>query len=210
MATSTLAGPQSGTRTSRMDERLVFAKTHEGQSEVRARGFGLSLTARRVLIMVDGTRSVAELSPLLRPGEIDGVLTQLESMRLIQRVDFDVPPQRGEIPADEPSLGGIGGIGGVVAALHPSDSVAHGVDVTPHEEPHMVTIDAAKRRAVRELNERLGPDSETMAIRIEQCRNIDELRDRLREAERLVAGFLGESAAQDFVRAMRRRYSPAT
>jgi hypothetical protein len=49
-----------------------------------------------------------------------------------------------------------------------------------------------------------------MAIRIEHCRNVDELRDRLREAERLVAGFLGENAAQEFVRAMRRRYSAAT
>jgi len=175
-----------------MDERLVFAKTHEGHAEVRARSSGLSLAARRVLIMVDGTRSVAELSPLLRPGEIDAVLSHLESMRLVQRVDFDVPYHREEAAADDPAHG-----------------MAHGADPGV-EEPHLATLDGAKRRAVRELNERLGPDAEIMAIRIEHCRNVDELRDRLREAERLVAGFLGESAAQEFVRAMRRRYSAAT
>ena len=196
MATMTLAGPQTAVRSSKLDERLVFAKTRDGQAEVRARRFGLSLTARRVLIMVDGTRSVAELAPLLRPGEIDGVLAKLESMRLIQRVDFDVPPQRDELPPDAPSLGG------GLTTLHPTEPPSA-------DEPQLVTIDAAKRRAMRELSERLGPDSETMAIRIEHCRSVDELRDRLREAERLVAGFLGESAAQDFVRAMRRRYSQA-
>jgi hypothetical protein len=43
-----------------------------------------------------------------------------------------------------------------------------------------------------------------MSMRIEKCKNADELRDRLREAERLVAGMIGEAAAQDYVRALRR------
>jgi hypothetical protein len=68
-----------------------------------------------------------------------------------------------------------------------------------------MTLDEARRRAVRELNDRLGPDATTMSIRIEQCTNAEDLRERLREAERLVAGFLGDLVAQDFVRALRRR-----
>jgi hypothetical protein len=44
-----------------------------------------------------------------------------------------------------------------------------------------------------------------MAMRIENARNADELKERVREAERLVAGYLGEAAAQDYMRALRRR-----
>ena len=75
----------------------------------------------------------------------------------------------------------------------------------PPEERNLLTLEEAKRRAVRELLDRLGPDGDQMAQRIERCRNADELRERLREAERLIAGFFNESAAQDFVRALRRR-----
>jgi regulator of protease activity HflC (stomatin/prohibitin superfamily) len=67
------------------------------------------------------------------------------------------------------------------------------------------SLEAVKRRAVRELSDRLGPDAEVMAVRIEQCRTPDELRQRLHEAERLVAGILGEAQGQDFLRALRRR-----
>ncbi|HUN91455.1 MAG TPA: hypothetical protein VMU33_05335 [Burkholderiaceae bacterium] len=196
MATISAVARETGARQVRIDERVVFAKTAEGIAEVRARAFGLSLSARRVLIMVDGTRSVSELSPLLRPGEIDAVLMQLESMRLVFRVD---PDAQGVEDGPEEQAG---------APARLNDGAAPGSEPVA-EESHMATVDGAKRRAVRELNERLGPDAETMAIRIEQCRGVDELRDRLREAERLVAGFLGESAAQEFVRAMRRRYSTA-
>jgi hypothetical protein len=44
-----------------------------------------------------------------------------------------------------------------------------------------------------------------MAMRIEACRSIDEFRERVREAERYVAGALGTAAAQDYLRALRRR-----
>ena len=39
----------------------------------------------------------------------------------------------------------------------------------------------AKRRAVRELNDRLGPEADVMAMRIEACRSIDEFRERVRD-----------------------------
>ena len=66
-------------------------------------------------------------------------------------------------------------------------------------------FDSVKRRAIRELADRLGPDAEVMASRIDQCRSTEELRQRLHEAERLVAGMLGEMQAQEFLRTLRRR-----
>jgi len=176
-------------RQARVDESLVFAKTARGAAEVSARGAGLSLTERRLLILVDGRRSVQQLAPVLRPGEIEIVLERLEALGLVVRVagEFEEPvtPTQG---FDQRYGNGLPDV--------PMESV---------EDRQLVTLETAKRRAVRELNERLGPDAETMAIRIEHCRSVEELRERMREAERLVAGFVGEHAAQEFVRALRRR-----
>jgi hypothetical protein len=72
-------------------------------------------------------------------------------------------------------------------------------DLTP------ITLEEAKRRASRELTDRLGPDAEVVAIRLENCKSIEEFRERVREAERLIAAVLGQPVAQEYLRALRRR-----
>ncbi len=168
-----------------MDERLVYAKTSKGAAEVAARGGALSLAVRRVLIMIDGKRTVAELAPLLRPGEIGGVLHTLESMGFVQAMQGAETTARAAAHA--------GDVDGPTTVGHAAEERVH------------VTLEDAKRRAVRELNDRLGPEAEVMAMRIEQCRTADEFRERMREAERLVSGMMGEAVAQEFMRALRRR-----
>lgn len=164
-----------------MKDQLVYAKTQRGTVEVANRAGGLSLAARRVLIMIDGKRTVGELAPLLRPGEIEVVVTNLETQGYVQRI--------GGVETAAPATP-------VGVALDPITGEAT-------EERTMVTLDEAKRRAVRALMDRLGPDAETMSIRIEQCKNVDDLRERLREAERLVAAILGEAAVEGYQRALR-------
>ncbi|HTT11837.1 MAG TPA: hypothetical protein VMG60_13165 [Burkholderiaceae bacterium] len=162
------------------DDWLVYAKTAKGVAEVGSRSGAVSLAARRVLIMIDGKRTVAELAPLARTGEIGTIIEQLEAQGFVQPAPAvapaapapPVPPE----PADE--LG---------------------------EDRLVSNFEVVKRRAVRELSDRLGPDAEVMAVRIEHSRSTDELRQRLHEAERLVAGMLGDAQAQEFLRALRRR-----
>ena len=94
-----------------MDGTLIFAKTPRGVAEVAARGPQLSMTSRRVLIMMDGRRTVDELSQIVRPGEIDGIIAQLESAGLIVRVNagapLDVPTVNGrESDAELPAASG--------------------------------------------------------------------------------------------------------
>jgi hypothetical protein len=166
-----------------MKDQLVYAKTQRGTVEVTNRAGGLTLAARRVLIMIDGKRTVAELAPLLRPGEVDGVIANLEAQGYVQRV---------------------GGTEGVAPAA-PVGVALDPITGEATEERTMVTLDEAKRRAVRALIDRLGPDAETMSIRIEQSKSVDELRERLREAERLVAALLGEAAVEGYQRALRQK-----
>jgi hypothetical protein len=166
-----------------MDGSLVYLKTPKGIAEISLRSAQLPMTTRRILIMIDGKRTVDDLAVLLRPGEIDAVMTQLESAGLIQRVSHNSP-------LDVPTVFGRDDL---PAATSSGD------------DPNPMTLEEAKRRAVRELNDRLGPDAETLAIRIEHCRSIEDFRERVREAERFVSAMLGPVAAQDYVRALRRR-----
>jgi hypothetical protein len=164
-----------------IDERLVYAKTAKGVAEVNTRSGAVPLTARRVLIMIDGKRTVAELAPLAKPGEVATIITQLETQGLVY-------PAHAGTPTTPP------------AAAPP----AEGGDEAG-EDRLVASFDTIKRRAARELSDRLGPDAEVMAVRIEHARTPDDLRQRLHEAERLVAGMLGDAQAQEFVRALRRR-----
>jgi hypothetical protein len=170
-----------------MDGSSVYSKTPKGVAEVAARSAQLSMTTRRVLIMVDGKRTIDELAVLLRPGEIDAVITQLESAGLIQRNSathaIDVPTVAGRM----------------------LDPVSPSTQGGAPDEQNPMTLDEAKRRAVRELTDRLGPGAESLAIRIEGCKTIEDFRERVREAERLVTAALGPAAAQDYLRALRKR-----
>jgi len=163
-----------------LDDWLVYAKTAKGAAEVASRSGAVSLAARRVLIMIDGKRTIAELSPLARTGELSAIVEQLEAQGLVQPVQASAP-----------------GPASIWAQPEASDEFA--------EDRLSGSFDAVKRRAIYELADRLGPDAEVMASRIDQCRSTEELRQRLHEAERLVAGMLGEMQAQEFLRALRRR-----
>lgn len=158
-----------------LDDRLVYAKTARGVAEISERSGAVPLAVRRVLIMIDGRRSIAELAPLAPPGEIGTIVEQLEAQGLVYPAHADAAGARAE----------------------------H-ADALVEDRP-AATFEALKRRAVRELSDLLGPDAEVIAVRIEQTRTQEDLRHRLLEAERLVAGLLGEAQAQDFLRALRRR-----
>lgn len=188
-----------------LNDKIVFAKTPKGSAEVAARGGGLTMAARRILIMIDGKRSIGELTAMLRSNEIETVIGLLESQGFIQRssgASGGPPTVFGNTRIDEPAreLPPLPPLPPLPRETLEVNTVGNDVDERP-----LLTIEEAKRRAVRELNDRLGPEAEIMSVRLEQTRTADELRDRLREAERLVAGLLGEAAAADYLRALRRR-----
>ncbi len=81
--------------TREFDPRLVFAKTDSGATEVAARAFKLSTSERRILILLDGRRRLADLPPFARPGELDPIVDRLEACGLIALAGIaDHPAQR--------------------------------------------------------------------------------------------------------------------
>lgn len=67
-------------------DTTTYRKTAKGTQEVADRALGLEKHVRRLLIMIDGARDVAELSVYVRPGELMSALTRLAAEGLIETV----------------------------------------------------------------------------------------------------------------------------
>ena len=158
-----------------MADLRVFAKTPKGAAELAARSGALSLAQRRLLILVDGVRDVGELATLV-PSALQDSLAVLEQGGFI-------------------SL--IGGAAGE------ADTVQGVPSLIPEAE--MTTVQEARTRAVRAINDLLGPSGDALAMAIEVAQSGEELRPLIREAERLVALAHGPAAAQAFIAGVRRR-----
>lgn len=63
---------------------VVFAKTTKGQEEITTKASGLTPRQRRVMIMVDGKRTVDELRDLLQTDDLQHTLGLLEEFGLIE------------------------------------------------------------------------------------------------------------------------------
>ncbi len=78
-----------------MEDTTVYRKTGKGAAEIARRDNGLAAKLRRALIVIDGNKDIAELSVLMRPGELDTILAQLEADGYIETVDIqDLDPGR--------------------------------------------------------------------------------------------------------------------
>jgi hypothetical protein len=66
-----------------LDPRLVYARTAAGISEVTHRLEALSPGARRMLFLIDGRRSLAQLPGHARPGELPKLVEELLAAGLI-------------------------------------------------------------------------------------------------------------------------------
>ena len=60
------------------------------------------------------------------------------------------------------------------------------------------TLEALRRLAARALTDSVGPAAETLAIRIERAKSVDELRPLFAQAVSLVQSMRGRSAAEAF------------
>ncbi len=78
-----------------VDDSTVFRKTPRGTLEVAERTFGLDRNLRRLLIVIDGIKDVAELSAFVRSAEVDASIAQLETKGFIERLTpGEEPPSR--------------------------------------------------------------------------------------------------------------------
>jgi hypothetical protein len=141
----------------------IYRKTDKGKQEVTDHALGLDAHLRRLLIMIDGQRDVAELSVYVRAGDLESAFTRLVAEGFAEEVGTgEVDPGR------------------VARAPAANDPVVFaGIKIRA-----MTEIRARIRG-------RLGPMADLLVAEINNCSSALELRDRLRKLENSLTQLMG-------------------
>ncbi|MFM2274209.1 MAG: hypothetical protein RL211_81 [Pseudomonadota bacterium] len=161
-----------------MNPGTIYLKTDKGRAEIAQRSGGISAGQRRLLIMVDGKKTVNELGAFVRIGELESALDQLRLLALIESADAAVTLQEPVAP-------------GFVAA----DAADPPRPATNPEEFARVRLEASSF-----VRERLAAAAGPICTAIDQCGSPAELRKMLRGVEIFVGDKLSVDEAKKFAR----------
>ncbi len=161
-----------------MDAGTVYFKTEKGRAEIAERSAGLTSIQRRLLIVIDGKKTVSELAALARIDEVPGAIEQLIRLRLI---------------------------GANAATVELIEPVATGFSHSRSgEEPRAATsvplFEEVRSGASGFVRERLGKSGEPICAAIDRCQNPEELRKMLRGVEIFIGQRLDADTTQAFAR----------
>jgi hypothetical protein len=161
-----------------MNPGRTYIKSDQGRAEVAQRSGALSPLQRRVLIVIDGQKTVNDLDAVVRAGELAPVLAHLLQAGLIVAT-------------------------GEVAPL--LQAVAPGFLAAQAQEPPRPATSQAEFKAVRQqavsfVQERLGEAGEPICSAIERCDSPAELRKLLRGVEIFIGQRLSAETTQAFAR----------
>jgi hypothetical protein len=182
-----------------LNPNTVYFKTEAGVSEVKARVLGLRAELRRLLILVDGTAPLSRLAIFVRGSEIDYLIAELELQGLVtsgmgaltaigESIVVRPSPTRASLPVSTPTA----------PVLDSPSPVPHA-----NLEPTTGQMLAVRYTAINTLNELLGPDALSLAAKIEQCKDAQELRVAITDIRQTLDRQLGADTGQRFLDAVR-------
>lgn len=149
----------------------VFRKTAKGLEEIEKRTHRLGIKLRMALVLVNGERDAAEIITDVRDNG-ESLLAELLAGGFIEPAGGAQPA----VVASPPAQASAGAAPGIqVADLH-----------------------AAQRAAVKAIEEMLGPEGESIALKIERCKTAVELQGVLEKTRDLIRMSRGETRAQKF------------
>ncbi|MFZ3084600.1 hypothetical protein [Rhodoferax ferrireducens] len=157
---------------------MAFSKTDAGRAEMAGRSRNLSALQRRVLILVDGQRTVNALGAFVRVGELDAVLDHLLHEGLIESTAISAGLQ-------EPATPGF---------------TAAEMDEAPRPATSPQEFIKVRQLASDFVQDKLGSAGEPICAAIDRCESPFELRKMLRGVEIFVGQRLSAETAQVFAR----------
>lgn len=157
---------------------MNYFKTDKGRAEIAERSHALTVVQRRLLIVIDGHRTVNDLGAFVRVDELDGALEWLQHEGLIESTSFFAELSPPAAP-------------GYIAAS-PSDS--------PRPATSPQEFEKVRQQASSYVLERLGPSGEPICGAIERCTNPADLRRLLRGVEVFIGERLSPDTTQEFAR----------
>lgn len=185
-----------------MNFALIYFRTARGDEELNSHSRALTPAMRRMLIMIDGKRTAAELELFAREGEFDEIIAALKAHGLIRSNGMESAAGPRVAPPDATTL--------IVRPGGPTDrrtSAAPAVMQPPAPAPDTraaqqaaATLEERKRAAISALYARLGPYGEEPAQRILACKTFEALQEQIRSAGQRIALFRDAQAAQEYVR----------
>ena len=140
-----------------------YTKTDAGRAEIAKRSAALNAGQRRLLIVIDGSRSWEDLAVLVRPGELEAALERLLVLGLIEALDQFAP-----------SVSAAG-----TAALE----LRATIPLASHSEDCRQVC----QQVARYITQCLGSAAEPICDAIHRCESRVELRKLLRGIEIFVA-----------------------
>ncbi len=155
---------------------IIFRKTAKGVAEIETRAHRLSPRMRSALILVDGKRDAQDMK-LLITQQAEETLQTLAEQGFIEAVGETVRSQSSSAPTAAPA----------------ADARVAAPAAKPGPD-----FENLRRGSVRALNEALGPSAESLAIRIERARNLQELQPLLSQAAKLIGAARGAAAAEAY------------
>lgn len=181
-----------------LNPNSIYRKTEAGVAEIQARALGLRAELRRLLILIDGTAPIERLAAFVRGSEVDFLLAELETQGLIAPVSMASPP----------GIGVAIGRGAVGLAPSPFRANANGSLTNPISgdglpEPTAAQVMAVRREAIRVLHDILGPAADRLAIRIENCKDAQQIRTTINEVRQILNQQVGATAGKRFIDAVR-------
>ncbi|RZT95222.1 hypothetical protein [Rivibacter subsaxonicus] len=162
----------------------IYRKTDKGQAEIATRVHHLAPRLRSGLIMVDGKRTDEELRKMILP-PADETLQALIKDGFIEAI---------AVTADRPSPRATPAAGDPQPAAAPAQSAPTAPVLAA------LTADEVRKRAVRWINDKLGPVGEGLSIRLEKAKSREDLRTALASAENVVRDQLGAGRLAEFQR----------
>lgn len=161
-----------------MNPGMKYIKTDKGRAEIAERSPAVSALQRRVLIVIDGKKTVNDLGAFVRVGELDAVLAHLLREGMIEPTDH-------------------------IAVLQ--EPVAPGFAAAEASEPPRAATSLEEFRKVRMqasqfVGETLGAASEPITDAIDRSESPAELRKLLRGVEIFIGQRLDAETTQQFAR----------
>jgi hypothetical protein len=155
---------------------MSFSRTAAGDAELTARALPLSIPTRRVLVMLEGSQTAETLAAKVRFSELDRILHDLLERGLISSTEPHAKPDP-KSPAES----------------IPSRKTLPAVSLLTADQCQMV-----KRTAARFVFDHLGPNGESLALRIERAADVDVLEQLLQDVRRILFELRGRAISDKF------------
>lgn len=166
----------------------LFRKTAKGQAEIETRAHRLTPRLRGLLILVDGKRDLAGLAALVAQ-HAEALLQELVAQGFVEIFESAAAPTGATAvvgPSASATAAAAATATATAAAISPAASAS-------------ADFEKLRRDAVRAFTDVAGPAAETVALRMEKARTVDELRPLLAQAAQVLNSMRGRAAAEAYL-----------